>query len=228
MEYQDAISSCTHLFTAAWAAFATMVMFRMTRGHGLGRVGVVIYGLSMIWLYLSSGVFHGLLYYMTSITPGRAAAIGSLWVAQRLDKTAIFALIAGSFTPIFIYSFTGQKLRNSLAMIWTLAAVGSISIWTWPKHPELLLVVVYLTMVLAGFVASASCFRRIGWRGSGWVLSFASAYLAGATIEVLKWPTLYPGYLGPHELFHIGDVLGTWLHFGFVMKFFITRPPLYS
>src|SRR5688500_12010106 len=36
----DLVSSTTHLFTAIWAAYATLILIRLTRGHGPGRWAV--------------------------------------------------------------------------------------------------------------------------------------------------------------------------------------------
>jgi predicted membrane channel-forming protein YqfA (hemolysin III family) len=45
----------------------------------------------------------------------------------------------------------------------------------------------------------------------------AGVYAAGGVCEVLKWPTLVPGLIGPHELLHVTDMLGTLTHLGLVV-----------
>ena len=47
----DLVSSVTHLLTAAWAAYATLILLRLTRGHGPGRWAVGFFGLSMVLLW---------------------------------------------------------------------------------------------------------------------------------------------------------------------------------
>ena len=112
--------------------FATAVLLRLTRGHGVGRRAVGVYGLTMVLLYAASGTFHGLLYLKTEGDPNlfrRAAAVEALWVSQRLDKSAIFALIAGSYTPVFVYLLTGAWRRWCLAVAWAIAAAGVGLMW---------------------------------------------------------------------------------------------------
>ena len=61
-DLRDPVSSVSHLLTALWAVFATLLMLRMT-AHRPGRLlPVAIYGLSMVLLFLASGTFHGLHY----------------------------------------------------------------------------------------------------------------------------------------------------------------------
>ncbi|MBR3271569.1 MAG: hemolysin III family protein, partial [Clostridia bacterium] len=55
-----------------------------------GIVGTSIYGATMIWLYTMSSIYHGLL-------PSRAKKI-----MQVLDHCTIYALIAGTYTPILL------------------------------------------------------------------------------------------------------------------------------
>lgn len=224
-DYRDAVSSLTHLFTAGWAVFATLVLLRLTRGHGPGRWAVGLYGLTMILLYTASGTFHGLVYLAAPNTDTRPAVVQTLWVAQRLDKSAIFALIAGSYTPVFVYLLTGPRRRWCMGLMWGIAAAGSAMVWFWPTHPHSLLVGVYISMGLVGMLPMRRFFPQIGWRGTAWVAAFAGVYILGAAADVARWPTLVPGYFGPHEVLHVADMLGTWLHFGFVLKFLIFRTP---
>lgn len=228
MDHRDAVSSLTHLFTAGWAVLATLVLLRLTRGHGVGRWAVGVYGLTMVLLYLASGTFHGLLYLATESAAdpeARAAAVADLWVAQRLDKSAIFALIAGSYTPVFVYLLSGPRRRWCLGLMWGIAAAGAGTVWLWPSHPHWLLVSVYVGMGLVGMLPMKRFWARIGGRGVAWVVAFAGAYIVGAVVDVLQWPTLVPGWFGPHEFLHVADMVGTFLHFGFVLKFLIGRPP---
>jgi hemolysin III len=52
----------------------------------------------------------------------------------------------------------------------------------------------------------------------------AGIYLCGAICEVVKWPVLVPGLVGPHEVLHLTDVGGTLTHFGVVMRLVRRRP----
>jgi hemolysin III len=217
MDFHDPIASSSHLFTAGWAAFATAILLRMTRGHGrAGRAAVAFYGLSMVLLYVASGLFHGL----------RHETVESFRFFQKLDKSAIFLLILGSNVPLAVYLLRGWWRRSVLLGMSSVAAFGIFALWFLPAMPHDYLVGVYVAMGLLGVVPARQYWKAIGWPGAVWTVLFAGAYLVGALIEVLRWPVLVPGYLGAHELLHLFDTLGTLLHFGLVVKYVIRRPPL--
>ncbi len=227
MHNHDAVSSLTHLFTAGWAVFATLVLYRLTRNHGRARWAVVAYGLSMVLLYFASGTFHGLLYLQTYSdgSPLRADAVGSLWVFQRLDKSAIFLLIAGSYVPVFAYVLTGIWQKACFAAVAIITAIGVGSVWFAPKLPHPALVSIYIGMGLTGLCPFPIYLRAVGWRGMKWVAGTAVTYIGGGVVDVVKWPTLVPGWFGPHEFLHVADMAGTFCHFSFVVLYIISRPP---
>src|SRR5436305_5577394 len=92
MDLRDPFSSASHLVTAVWAVYATLVLLRLTRGGFDRKAAVGVYGLSMVLLYLASGTFHAL--YFDSPEQRR--------FFQKLDQSAIFLLIAGTNTPLLV------------------------------------------------------------------------------------------------------------------------------
>ena len=81
-----------------------------------GIVSAAIYGLTMIWLYTMSSVYHGL-------RPSRAKK-----VLQVLDHCTIYALIAGTYTPILLAGI--RPLHPVLAWVffgleWALLALAT-------------------------------------------------------------------------------------------------------
>ena len=89
LELRDPVSSATHLATALWAVFATLLMYRLTPPERGRRAAVLIYGATRVLLFLASGLFHGL--HFESPEQRR--------FFQRLDQSAVFLLIAGTSTP---------------------------------------------------------------------------------------------------------------------------------
>jgi hemolysin III len=215
MDFHDPVSSITHLLTAVWAAFATLILLRLTRGHGPGRWAVGYFGVSMVLLYLASGLYHGLRYECEA----------ERLLFQRLDKSAIFLLIAGTYTPVFVYLLDGRLRASGLAVLFAIAAAGVASLWLFPDLPHARLVAVYVGAGLVGLAALPRIVSATGWPGLAWVAAAAGIYLCGATVEVLKWPVLVPGYIGPHELLHVTDICGTLAAFVFVTRYVIRRPP---
>ena len=93
------------------AGIATIVLcsvFAGIRHNTYGVVSGVIFGVSMLFLYTMSSIYHGL-----------NPKLESKKVLQVLDHCAIFVLIAGSYTP-----FALCTLREySTALGWTIFGV---------------------------------------------------------------------------------------------------------
>jgi channel protein (hemolysin III family) len=216
MDLHDPVSSATHLLTAVWAAYATLILVRLTRGHGPGRWAIGFYGLSMVLLYTASGLFHGV----------RHDTPESFRLFQKLDKSAIFLLIAGSFVTVFVYLLHGRWRLWAVTAMLTAAAIGIASLWLLPDLPHAQLVGIYALMGIAGLTVAPKVVAESGWAGAGWVAAVAGTYLGGAAVEVTKWPVLVPGWVGPHEVLHIADMAGTLAMFAYVTRHLIRRPPL--
>ena len=60
MGLRDPVCSTSHLMAAAWAAYATLVLLRLTPREPARRLAVATFGASTVLLFLASGVFHGL------------------------------------------------------------------------------------------------------------------------------------------------------------------------
>src|ERR1041385_862948 len=112
MDFHDSVSSLSHLFTSAWAVFATMLLMRLTVAHGPKRWSVAFFGNTMVLLYLASGMFHGLRYDTE----------GSRLLFQKIDKSAVFLFIFGSNFPIQVYMLRGAW------RFWTVALSASAAL----------------------------------------------------------------------------------------------------
>ena len=213
-DLRDPVSSSTHLFTALWALFATLLMWRLTRGDRLRRLTATIYGASMVTLYLASGLFHGL-----------RLAPAEFRIFQKIDQSAIYTLIAGSCTPIVGLLLTGAFRKWLLIAIWTMAFVGIGCLWLLNKAPHEATVGMYLGMGWLGCVGIWHYYRAVGWSGVSWLIGGAVFYTLGAVCELAKWPTIWPGVVGAHEVLHISDMIGTFCHFVFIVRFALAYRP---
>src|SRR5438132_8079895 len=133
MELRDPVCSASHLLTALWAAYATLILIRLTWGHPARRLAVAVFGLSMIALYLASGTFHGVPFT-------RTANPDEFRFFQKLDHSAIFVLIAGTNTPTMLVVLSGAARRWFLRVLWGFAVGGIACIWLLPKAPHVALV----------------------------------------------------------------------------------------
>jgi len=184
------------------AGIVTIVLcsvFGAIRDNAYGVVSGVIFGVSMIFLYTMSSLYHGL-------KPNSK----SKKVFQILDHCAIFVLIAGSYTP-----FALCTLREySTALGWTIFGI----IWGFA-----ILGITLNSIDLKKYKAfSMICYLAMGWciivRGNllpmllgipGFVLLLAGGliYTLGAVLYGIGKKRKYV-----HSIFHICVFIGNLLH----------------
>lgn len=214
MTLRDPVSSASHLVTALWAVYATLILLRLTRGGPDRKAAVGVYGLSMVLLYLASGTFHGLFY----------ETYEQRRFFQKLDQSAIYILIAGTNTPMMVFMLEGAWRRWFLRVIWGLAAVGVACQWLLPKAPHELIVAIYLGMGWLGVIPAIRYYGVLGWRPMNWVLLGAGLYTLGAVFELAKWPVIWSDgiLVGPHELLHLCDAAASVAFFVFISRHVVT------
>ncbi len=216
-ELRDPVSSGSHFLMSIWALFATLILQRLTHGDRSRQVSVTIFGLSMVLLYFASGLFHGL-----------RIPWSQLVLFQKFDQSAIYILIAGTCTPIMAILLTGAFRRWLLGGIWLLAFVGIACLWLLPKMPHSATVGLYLGMGWFGMVGTWRYFQAVGWRGMIWALAGDALYTLGAVMELAQWPVIWPGVIRAHEMLHLCDMVATYCHFVFIVRFVIPYRPLQS
>lgn len=207
LELRDPFSSGTHFLTSFWAIFATLILWRLTKGDPVRRFGVTVFGLSMVLLYAASGLFHAL-----------QLPREDLRFYQKLDQSAIYVLIAGTCTPIMLILLEGRWRRWLLGGVWLFAAAGIACLWLLPKAPHSVMVSLYLGMGWLGFAGGWHYYRAVGVRGVAWAMAGAAWYTFGAVCELTKWPVIWPGVIQAHEVLHVCDTAGTFCFFAFVVR----------
>lgn len=208
MDLRDPVSSASHLATAVWAVFATLILMRLTRGGVHRRLAVFVYGLSMVLLYTASGVFHGLHYE----DPEEKRFY------QLLDQTAIYGLIAGTCTPPMVMLLTGSLRRWCLIVIWGLTFTAAACLWLLPKAPHEVMVSLYLALGWLSAVPVPWYYRAVGWRAMNYVWLGAGLYSLGGVFELVEWPVIWPPWIGFHEMLHFCDTAATLVFFVFITK----------
>ena len=111
---EERLNTLTHFLAliAALAFSAWMVVFASMRGDALAIVSISLFCVSMIVLYLASTLYH--------VNKDET-------VKKRLkvfDHSAIFALIAGSYTPFALVGLGGAWGWSLFGVVWGLALVG--------------------------------------------------------------------------------------------------------
>lgn len=98
----------------AVAALTLMIVFASLYGNAWHIVSVTIYGTTLVMLYVASTLYH-------SFTNEKVKKVFKI-----LDHSAIFLLIAGTYTPFMLVTIRGVMGLLLLSVVWTFAIVGII------------------------------------------------------------------------------------------------------
>ena len=211
--FSEPFSSISHLLGALIFFVYGIKLIYMARCHFGWAVAVGVFVLSGVFLLSMSGVFH--LLELQGVN--RA-------VLQRLDHAGIFALIAGTFTPVHSILFTGFWRWGFLITIWSLAIAGIIlkSIF-FNDLAEWVGLVAYLGLGWLGILSAYLTHRLHGFTIIKPLVYGALAYTAGASLEFLRLPVVISGIIGPHELFHIAVLAGIAWHWIFIRDLLLMK-----
>lgn len=131
---------------------------------------------------------------------------------RRLDHSAIFVLIAGTYTPL-AFTLDPDSTFRMLAVAWTGAALGVLKALFWVHGPKWIVAVLAVAVGWLAVFYAVPLLGTIGlgpvlWMGLGGVL-----YSLGALVYALKRPDPWPSTFGYHEVFHALVIAAAICHF---------------
>jgi hemolysin III len=208
--FRNPVSAGTHLVWCLFGAYVTGILWKLSRGDRVRQLSVGCFGLSMTLLYGASGVYH-------------AVRVGEPYLNyfRLLDHSAIYVLIAGTYTPVCAVILQGRLRSFLLAMIWSVAAVGIACKWLFSPPPPPVTVGLYVAMGWTGLIPAYQLVKAVGIRGTAWGLLGGVLYTTGAVCEAVHWPDLWPRVIGYHEVFHVFDMGATSVHVFFMFRYIL-------
>lgn len=214
--FHEPVGSLLHLLGALVFAALGLPLLRRAAGDPRRVALFAVYVIASVFLLAMSGVYH-MLAPASAASTATDGSVGARAVLARLDKAAIFVLIAGTHTPVQGLFFRGVARWGVLALVWAIAATG-IALFTvfFDELPRGLGTSVYL---LLGWIAGTSglvIWRRWGTSEIRLLLLGGVVYSAGAVLLGLEWPVVWPGVIGPHEVWHVAVLGGMALHWRFL------------
>lgn len=177
------------------ASIAALCLLVLKSNDAWSFASSLVYGLSLCLLYLSSTLYH---------------AIGNLdWKPQlrKLDHCAIFALIAGTYTPFTLISLREDGGWWLFALVWGFAVLGIVlKLFTTGKLQKLS-VALYLLMGWIVVVRLDTMLERVPSEGLQWLVAGGLFYSLGVAFYVRK--SLY----FHHVIWHLFVLAGSICHF---------------
>jgi len=179
----------------ALAALPVLILSAMRIGSTHFIVGAAVFGATVVLLYLASTLYH-------SITHETAKTFFRLF-----DHSAIFLLIAGTYTPFALGVLRGAWGWTLLAIVWTLAITGLV-IKSIPctRHSRICMVL-YLVMGWLAIVAIKPIWQLVPVPGILLILAGGIAYTGGLAFFAA------PRLRYSHFIWHLFVIAGTTCHF---------------
>ncbi len=201
-KFRDPISAISHLSGAAAALVGLLALLRSTDDQLGWTISLVVYGLSLFLLFLASGVYHAV-----------NASPRVTQILRKLDHSAIYLLIAGTYTPFCVMAFSGFWKWGLLAIIWGLAAAGIVTKVFFIHAPRWITAGVYVVMGWLSVFAIREMLIALPGETIGWLFAGGVTYTLGAVVYITKRLDFVPGKFGFHEVWHLFVLLGALAHF---------------
>jgi hemolysin III len=160
--------------------------------HGAaGRAAAIVYGAAVAFMLGASGLYHRVTW-----SPRRRRLM------RRVDHAGVYALIAGSYTPVGLLVLHGSLRVLVLAIVWAGAVSAILLKAVWVAAPKWLAVAIAVPLGWVGVVALPQVAIRAGLTACLLLVGGGLAYTAGGLVYALRRPDPIPTLFGYHELFH--------------------------
>ena len=188
-------------FLAAVAITPILIVAAIPSG-ATAIVGASIFGASMIILYLSSALYHAFPHSRTKR------------VFQIFDHSAIFLLIAGTYTPFTLSVLQGAWGWTLFVIVWALAILGVILKSVGGPGTSKLSVALYLGMGWMAVLAVQPLWNSLPAWGIFWLVAGGVMYTAGVIFFVYDHRIRFN-----HFVWHLFVLAGTVCHVVAILRY---------
>ncbi|KNE75218.1 putative membrane protein hemolysin III [Candidatus Burkholderia crenata] len=169
MHFGERFNSVTHLVgtVLSVAGLATLVTMASMERDPYKIVSFAVYGAMLLVLYAISTLYHSV----------RNLRLKS--VLQKCDHSAIYLLIAGSYTPFTLVTLRGPWGWSLFGVSWGLTALGIVQELTLGRRTRSVSMVIYVMMGWFVLVAIRPLVTALPPAGTAWLLAGGLIYSAG-------------------------------------------------
>jgi hemolysin III len=162
-----------------------------------------VYAATLVLLYAASTLYHAL-----SRTRARR-------VFRVLDHSAIFLLIAGTYTPFALVSLRGPWGWTLLAIVWSLAVAGVAAKALFGARWPVVSTALYLGMGWTVLIALKPLVEHVPAGGIVWLVAGGLAYTGG--VVFFAWTRLRYS----HAVWHVFVLAGSVCHYMAVVLYVV-------
>jgi len=206
---QEAFNFYSHLAGAVAAVVGTLFLINIATDSASLLITALVYGLSITFLFSASSLYHAFKQKENEL---------SFW--RKMDRLAIFFMIAGSYTPVCYFFLSDDWRLPMISIQWGLVAFGLCSQLFFPRAPRMLYAAIFLLMgwmlvfpineILEAMTSTQVILLFIG----------GAAFTIGAIVYAIKKPLMLPGIFSFHELFHVMVLIGGACHYALIYNAF--------
>jgi hemolysin III len=178
-----------------FAAFVTLpaVIVLIILSPGLpAHMATTIYGATLLNMFSTSAIYHR-----------RTWSEKARRRIQALDHSAIYLLIAGTYTPLAVLALHGWLRPTMLAVVWTGAAGMVVLKQAFPGRFVGLAGVMYIVLGWAAVAGIAQFITSLSTAALTLVVAGGVLYTGGALVLNRHWPDPDPLVFGYHEVWHV-------------------------
>jgi hemolysin III len=190
-------NTLTHGFglVSSIVGFVILLILAILHGGVWQILGCSIFGVTLVCLYAASTFYHG----TSSPRAKRALMI--------FDHSAIYLLIAGTYTPFLLVNLRGSWGWSLFAVIWSMAIVGILfKLWFADRFP-VISVSAYVAMGWLGIIAAHQVYAHVPLTGVVWIVLGGLAYSIGVVFYACKKIPYH------HVIWHLLVMTGSACHY---------------
>jgi len=194
---EEIVNSITHSIGIGLsiAALVILIVLASREGDVWRIVSFSIYGATLIILYLSSALYHG------------SFNLKVKKIFRIFDHSAIYLLIAGTYTPITLTLMRGVWGWTLLSVSWVMALGGIIVTIFLLDKLKSLLILSYVLMGLLSVVAIKPMIQMLPQGMIIWLLIGGGCYILGLMFYLWKKLPYH------HPIWHLFVLAGSISHF---------------
>ena len=202
---EEKLNVVSHGFGLVLSFFGMLILlwYAISIGTAAHIAALGIYGASLVTLYAASTSYHFVqepaLRYKLNI----------------FDHSAIYGLIAGTYTPFALLFFKPALGWSIFAVVWLIALAGILFKLFFTGKFNAVSTILYLIMGWMGILAIGPLIERFPLSGVAWIVAGGIFYTIGALCFAFK------NLKFNHAIFHVFVLLGSISHFISVFYYLI-------
>jgi hemolysin III len=193
---EEALNTITHGIGLILSipAVILLIFYSSINGTIWHIVSSCIYGSTLIILYLASTTYHG------TKEPGLKKRLNVF------DHSAIYLLIAGTYTPFLLITLRGAWGWSLFGVVWGIAVIGVFMKIFFAARYKFISALAYVLMGWIIIVAIKPLINNLASEGLFWLVAGGLSYTIGAVLYVIKKIPYN------HAIFHVFVLAGSIAH----------------